>query len=116
MRLRNPFARRRPELDAEAEISLRDAEYAVDRFALALDEVMRRHERLGDRGGHDDLHDLIAHRVNWGIRMEDNIGLARQAFESGRRNDAVEYLRRATTKAEEGMVDLERAMKDERLR
>jgi hypothetical protein len=98
---------RRSNLSEEDRRRLDEAERLVDEFEATLDVASNVAGELRAEGQEDEaLSRLVAHRVNWRAQIRKNLKEARTAFERGEADQAQEYLRRATTKANQGTEDI----------
>ena len=105
--MRGLFGRQSPLADPDKD-RLGDAEEVVAEFEGALDDAITLASQLRAAGEHDEaLSKLSVQRVDWAIRSRLNLKAAKKAFEDGEREQAEEYLRRATTKAHQGIDDLD---------
>ena len=105
--MRGLFGRQSSLTDADKD-RLGDAEEVVAEFEGALDDAITLASQLRAAGEHDEaLSKLSVQRVDWAIRSRLNLKAAKKAFEDGEREQAEEYLTRATTKAREGIDDLD---------
>ena len=100
--------RRQSSLTDADEDRLGEAEKVVAEFEGALDDAITLASQLRAAGEHDEtLYRLSHDRVNWAIRTRLNLKAAKMAFEDGEREQADQYLARATTKARQGIDDLD---------
>ena len=87
---------------------LRDAEGVVAEFEKALDDAITLASQLSAAGEHDEtLYRFLHDRLDWVMRVRLHLKAAKKAFEDGDREQAEEYLARATTKARAGIDDLD---------
>jgi hypothetical protein len=105
--MRGLFGRRSHLTEAD-KARLEEAEEVVAEFEATLDSVINIARQWRADGEHDQtLFRLSAHRLNWKVQIRKNMKAAIKAFEDGEREQAGEYLRRAVTKASQGMDDLD---------
>ena len=105
--MRGLFGRQSRLTDADKD-RLGEAEEVVTEFEAALDDAITLASQLRATGEHDEAHSkLSAQRVDWALRIRLNLRAAKKALEQGEREQAEEYLVRATTKARQGIDDLD---------
>lgn len=97
----------RTKITEEDRARLAEAEVLVDEFEATLDVAIKLSAELRADGEKDEtLSRLASHRINWRTQIRHNMSAAKKAFEQGDREQGDEFLRRATTKADQAIEDL----------
>lgn len=98
--------RQQRRLDPAKEARITEAQRVLDELQAAIDRAMA----IAPPGS-GELATLTTHRINWLYQCRAKVAAARDAFRAGNGPEADDLLRRAVTRAQQGINDLDEGIK-----